>query len=232
MESFDHSAHAPIALPPAPRTGPDLREELQLWHAGFRCIAGIDEVGRGALAGPVVAAAVVLPPPAQLPPGMWAIDDSKQVPPARREQLCGLICDVALATGVGHVSAADIDHMGIAAATRQAMQQAVMAIQRRGHHVDFLLIDFLTLSLPLPQKGIVKGDRHSLSIAAASIVAKVTRDRLMVELADTYPGYGFAQHKGYGTAAHRQALEQLGPCAEHRRSFSPISQPPLWGVTV
>ncbi len=209
------------------RTRPDLREEMHLWQAGFAGIAGIDEVGRGALAGPVVAAAVVLPPHHPLPSGMWEIDDSKRVPPRQRQQLCALIQDVALATGVGSIGASQIDRIGIVTATRQAMQLALAAIQSAGHVVDFLLIDFLTLNLPLPQKGIVKGDRYSLSIAAASIVAKVTRDRLMTELAATYPAYGFERHKGYGTAAHCQALNQFGPCAEHRRSFAPVSQLPL-----
>lgn len=215
---------------PTLRTKPDLSEETHLWQAGFVCIAGIDEVGRGALAGPVVAAAVVLPPHRPLPAAMSAVDDSKRVPPQQRQQLYTLIQDVALATGTGLVSAKQIDRIGIVAATRQAMQQAVAVVQRAGHTVDYLLIDFLTLDLALPQKGIVKGDCHSLSIAAASIVAKVTRDRLMTELATIYPEYGFAQHKGYGTAAHRQALDWFGPCAEHRRSFAPVSQLTLpWG---
>lgn len=215
---------APTRRRPTTRSRPDLHEEQDLWQAGFACIAGIDEVGRGALAGPVVAAAVVLPPPPQLPPGIWAVDDSKQLPARRRLQLCALILGVAVATGIGRVSAAEIDRAGIVGATRQAMVEAVAAIQRRGHTIDYLLIDFLTLDLALPQKGIVKGDTRSLSIAAASIVAKVTRDRWMDELAAVYPEYGFEQHKGYGTAAHRQALDRFGPCAEHRRSFSPVSQ--------
>ena len=107
------------------------------------------------------------------------------------------------------------------------MALAVADIQHLGHAVDYLLIDFLTLNLPLPQQGIVKGDCRSISIAAASIVAKVTRDRLMIELAAVYQGYGFEQHKGYGTAAHREAIARLGPCAEHRHSFAPVSQLPL-----
>ncbi len=206
---------------------PDLTEEERLWQAGYVCVAGLDEVGRGALAGPVVAAAVVLPPRTTFPAAVWAINDSKQVSPAQRQQLFGLVQQVALATGIGLVSAPQIDRMGIAAATRQAMHVAVAEIQQQGHAVDYLLIDFLTLELPLPQAGLVKGDCRSLSIAAASIVAKVTRDRLMVNLAGPYPGYGFEQHKGYGTAAHRAAIARLGPCAEHRRSFSPVSQLPL-----
>lgn len=222
MSSNSGRASAQPLLPK--RTRPGLNEEQHLWQAGFVCVAGIDEVGRGALAGPVVAAAVVLPSQTELPPDMWTVDDSKQVPPRRRQQLCTLIQETALATGTGLVSAAQIDHVGIVAATRQAMVQAITEIQLHGFAVDFLLIDFLTLNLPLPQKGIVRGDSHSLSIAAASIVAKVTRDRWMDELANVFPAYGFEQHKGYATAAHRQALEQFGPCAEHRRSFSPVSQ--------
>jgi ribonuclease HII len=206
------------------RSRPDLREEQHLWQAGFACVAGIDEVGRGALAGPVVAAAVVLPSQSQLPAEMWTVDDSKQVPPRRRQRLSTLIQEVSVTTATGLVSAAEIDRVGIVAATRQAMVQAVTEIWQAGFAVDYLLIDFLTLDLPLPQQGIVRGDSHSLSIAAASIVAKVTRDRWMDELATVFPAYGFEQHKGYATAAHRQALDRYGPCAEHRRSFSPVSQ--------
>ncbi len=215
------------ARPPAAPARPDLAEEKRLWQTGYTSVAGIDEVGRGALAGPVVAAAVVLPPNVALPSSLGAINDSKQVPARQRNELAAMIRDVAQAVGVGLVSASQIDRMGIAAATRQAMALAVADVQHHGHAVDYLLIDFLTLNLPLPQQGIVKGDCRSISIAAASIVAKVTRDRLMTELAAVYRGYGFDQHKGYGTAAHREAIARLGPCAEHRYSFAPVSQLPL-----
>lgn len=215
--------------PPAAHSRPTLAEEQCLWQAGYASVAGIDEVGRGALAGPVVAAAVVLPNNAALPSALGAINDSKQVPARQRTELAAMIRDVALAVGVGLVSAPHIDRIGIAAATRQAMTLAVTDIQHHGCTVDYLLIDFLTLDLPLPQQGIVKGDCRSISIAAASIVAKVTRDRLMTELAEVYHGYGFDQHKGYGTAAHREAIARLGPCAEHRRSFAPVSKLPLLG---
>jgi ribonuclease HII len=200
----------------------NLAFELALWGEGFRAIAGIDEVGRGALAGPVVAAAVILPPDLlAVSPLVGRVDDSKMLTPKQREALCGEIASVAIAVGVGRCEACDIDAWGIVPATRQAMARALAAL---ACPPDFLLLDFMTLPDPrCPQRGIPHGDALSLSIAAASIVAKVTRDRWMREQEASYPGYGFTQHKGYATAAHREAISRLGPCAIHRMSFAPLS---------
>jgi ribonuclease HII len=196
--------------------------EAELWSAGYRVVAGVDEVGRGPWAGPVVAAAVILPPePAALAPLLGHVDDSKRLTALQRENSFNVIQQVALAIGVGRVEAGAIDRIGIAAATKQAMRQALDLL---APHPDFVLLDFLTLpDLLLPQRGVPHGDAHSLSVAAASVVAKVTRDRWMVEQEAIYPGYGFARHKGYGTAEHRAALVRLGPCVLHRLSFAPLA---------
>lgn len=200
---------------------PSLREELALWTQGYSHIAGLDEAGRGAWAGPVVAAAVILPSgDPQLGQALDSVRDSKQLSPRQREMLYERIRTVAVAIGVGVVSPQDIDALGIVPATRRAM---VTAVAQLSPPPDFLLIDALQLAeLPLPQKSIIKGDALCLSIAAASIIAKVTRDRLLVAFEATYPGYGFARHKGYGTRQHRAALHHLGPCHIHRRSYAPV----------
>lgn len=195
-------------------------EEKRLAEQGYRFIAGIDEVGRGPLAGPVVAAAVILPPDLDAP---WLplVRDSKQLTPKRRELLFPLIGEVAIAIGVGHTPPEVIDAHGIMKATRIAMCSAVKLLSP---FPDFLLIDFLTLSeLSLPQRGIVKGDSRCLSIACASIIAKVTRDRLMVALDELYPEYGFARHKGYATREHLSNLRRFGACPIHRKCFSPVT---------
>jgi ribonuclease HII len=196
--------------------------EADLWTAGYRAIAGVDEVGRGPWAGPVVAAAVILPPdPDALTPLLGQVDDSKRLASSERERLFNPIQYLALATGIGRVEPGAIDRVGIAAATRQAMRQALAALAVQP---DFVLLDYLTLpDLPLPQRGVPHGDALSLSIAAASIVAKVTRDRWMIEQEMNYPGYGFARHKGYGTTEHHTALVRLGPCELHRLSFAPMA---------
>ena len=193
--------------------------ELELWTAGWRAVAGVDEVGRGALAGPVVAAAVILPPDtAALGRLLGRVDDSKRLTPRQREMLYGEITGLALAVGVGRCEAPDIDRWGIAPATRRAMSLALAALRVPP---DYVLLDFVTLpDLVCAQKGIPHGDALSLSIAAASIIAKVTRDHWMVEQEGAYPGYGFDRHKGYGTTFHRESLERLGPCALHRMSFA------------
>ncbi len=182
----------------------------------------MDEAGRGAWAGPVVAAAVIVPPataPFLLRAG---VRDSKQLTPAQRSQLYEIICQAAEAVGVGIVPPAVIDEVGIVPATRQAMGEA---IARLIPSPDHLLIDFMGLpDVDVPQRAIVHGDSRCLSIAAASIIAKVTRDRLMIALDAEYPGYGFARHKGYGTPAHRQALAERGLCPAHRRTYGPIRQ--------
>jgi ribonuclease HII len=203
--------------------GPDLlREEMSLYAQGYRLIAGLDEAGRGSWAGPVVAGAVILPLNG---PGLRIrleeVRDSKQLTSEERERLYDLVWATALAVNVGCVSPAYIDEWGIVPATRRAMFLAVAGLSPSP---DFLLIDFLRLpTVDIPQKGIAKGDALSLSIAAASIVAKVTRDRLMVELEDEYPGYGLARHKGYGTPQHRTALARLGPSPIHRLSYAPVA---------
>ncbi len=203
---------------------PHLEYELQLSRQGYRLIAGVDEAGRGALAGPVVAAAVILPlaSPAELLATLREVRDSKVLTPAHRERLFELIHRVALAVGVAAVSPRLIDVLGIAPASRLAMRNAV---QRLTLPPDFLLVDGFPLPLlAAPQRAIVRGDRQCLSIAAASIIAKVSRDRMMVALDARYPGYGLARHKGYGTQAHRAALIERGPTPVHRFSYAPVRQ--------
>jgi ribonuclease HII len=200
---------------------PDLSEEMELHSRGHRLIAGLDEAGRGSWAGPVVAGAVILPLDRPLlDKDLEGVRDSKRLTAKRREHLYEVIEGIALALGVGIVTPDVIDEVGIVPATRQAMLEAVLKLPVKP---DFLLIDFLSIpSLSIPQKAIKGGDEKSLSIAAASIVAKVRRDRLMAELDEIYPGYGFARNKGYGTAFHREALLSLGPSPIHRFSFRVI----------
>lgn len=201
------------SLPPAP----DLSFESALWASGCLRVAGIDEAGRGALAGPVAAAAVILPPDPALASRLEGVRDSKQMTPAERETCAVRIRQAALAWGVGLASAQEIDALGILPATLLAAQRALLALADPPQH---LLLDFIRLpAVPLPQTPLIKGDARSLSIAAASILAKTARDRLLCELDALYPAYGFAAHKGYGTRRHRHALERLGPCEIHRRSF-------------
>ena len=201
---------------------PDLAQETRLWQAGYGAIAGVDEAGRGALAGPVVAGAVVLPKGVALA-GIWAeVRDSKLLSPARREGMVTAIHSAAAGWAVGEASAQEIDAIGIAPATRLAMQRAIGGLPARP---DYLLLDWVRLAtVNLPQESFTKGDRRIVSIAAASILAKVHRDRLLVELDRSYPGYGFASHKAYGAASHLAAITARGPCPEHRRSFSPMRQ--------
>ncbi len=183
---------------------------------GFSAIAGVDEAGRGPWAGPVVAAAVVLNPD-DFPDGL---NDSKKLTEARREALFDAIHACAH-VGIGIADEAKIDELNILHASLAAMADAVENLPAAA---DFALIDGNKLApLPCPGKTVVKGDGKSLSIAAASIIAKVTRDRMMRDLAETYPGYGFERHKGYGTAQHQSALAELGPCPHHRKSFAPIA---------
>ena len=200
---------------------PDLSEERKLWARGRTRVTGLDEAGRGAWAGPVVAAAVILPPDLpDLRKALEPVRDSKLLTPHQRDVCYDLVLGHALACGVGSVPAGEIDRVGIVPATREAMRQAIQALPSAP---DYLLIDFLTLpQVPVPQRAIPKGDVRSLSIAAASIVAKVTRDRWMISLDERVPGYGLAQHKGYGTPQHLAALHLLGPTWHHRHSFAPI----------
>jgi ribonuclease HII len=211
----------------ATKSRPDFTQEQRCWQAGHRHVAGIDEAGRGALAGPVVAAAVIPPYTASLS-GIWAeVCDSKQLLAHQREALAEQIKAEATAWGVGMVDAATIDQIGIAAATREAMRQAILGLTPAA---DFLLLDWVKLpQVNLPQHSQSKADQTMVSVAAASILAKVHRDQHMLELHQQYPVYQFAAHKGYGTAAHRAAIRQYGPCPIHRLSFAPLAQQPtLW----
>ena len=202
-----------------PQGPPTFVEEEMLAAQGFRRVAGIDEAGRGPLAGPVVAAAVILPHGFDAP-WLGMVRDSKQLSGATRDLLYGHICEAALSVGVGLCDSMTIDRRGIVAATRLAMKQAVHQLRPSA---ESLLIDYVSLpEVRLPQKAITHGDGLCLSIACASIVAKVTRDRMMVELDGVYPGYGFRKHKGYGTPEHFGRLRKLGPCPIHRRSFQPV----------
>ncbi len=199
---------------------PTLLQERQLWGDGFERLAGLDEAGRGALAGPVVAAAAILPFSCAQE-GVWAaVQDSKLIAPPRREELSEQIQAQAADWKLGEASAAEIDAIGIAPATRLAMRRAVLALDPPPDH---LLIDWVQLrSLNIPQRSFTKGDQLVVSIAAASILAKVHRDRLLCQLHKTYPEYGFAGHKGYGAQAHLAAIARFGPCPAHRRSFAPM----------
>lgn len=207
---------------------PDLTLETAVFlQQHLLYIAGVDEAGRGALAGPVVAAAVILPlDDANLLTTLAGVNDSKQLTSRQREALFTRITQCALAYGIGQAEAAVVDEIGIMSATRRAMQQAIAQLRPKA---EFLLIDgrIRLQNNPLPQQAVVRGDGKSLSIAAASILAKVTRDQLMIELDRLYPVYGFAQHKGYGTAAHLAALATHGPCPLHRHTFAPMKRPLL-----
>jgi ribonuclease HII len=197
---------------------PDLSFELELWKAGVPYIVGIDEAGRGALAGPVAAGAVILPPEEEITRYLHGVRDSKQLIAAKREQARKKILQYAASWGVGFATAEEIDQIGILPATRLAACRALEALTLRPMH---LLLDYLFLpEIAIPQTALIKGDCRSLSIAAASILAKTSRDRHMQELDLSYPGYGFAVHKGYGTQAHRLALLRLGACPVHRASFT------------
>jgi ribonuclease HII len=200
---------------------PNLDEEFKLRATGHAHVAGIDEAGRGAWAGPVCAAAVVLPlDRSDLPDLLAGVRDSKQLRAARREALLPRILEVADAVGIGWASSAEVDELGVVAATRRAMACAVTGLNGQA---DALLIDHVRLpDVALPQRAFPKADIRCLSVAAASIVAKVNRDRLMAALDESLPGYGFASHKGYGTPAHQQALKRLGPSPVHRLSWQPI----------
>ncbi|MCE2456640.1 MAG: ribonuclease HII [Dehalococcoidia bacterium] len=206
--------------------GPDVEFEAQFHRQGYRHVAGLDEVGRGCLAGPVTAGAVILP----LNPHPSLTDvvrNSKQLSARQREDAYEVIVESALAHSTGWTSPAEIDRIGIVPSTRLAMRRA---LSRLSPSADSLLIDALSLhSINLPQKSIIRGDSKSLSIAAASIVAKVERDTLMGRISEDYPDFGFESHKGYGTQRHLDAIRQFGPCAEHRMSFRPLNQAPQMG---
>jgi ribonuclease HII len=200
---------------------PTLELEQKAHREGYRQIAGLDEAGRGSWAGPVAAAAVILPlGQPNLKQLLAGVRDSKTLSAQQREALLPQICQVAHGVGVGFCSAAEIDEIGIVPATRRAMR---LALSELAFIPDFLLIDGLGLpTLNIHQAPVIKGDAISLSIAAASIVAKVYRDYWMIAQDLEYEGYGFAAHKGYGTRQHQAALDRLGPCRIHRFSFSPL----------
>jgi ribonuclease HII len=206
----------------AAQPGPTLDGERIWWAHGVRHIAGVDEVGRGALAGPLIAAAVILPPCGDI--GLVKLDgvtDSKLQTPAQREHWCGVIEAEALAIGIGVVESCELDEVGLGPANRLAMERAVFGLPIEP---EVVFLDAAVTELSMPQIGLIDGDALCLSIAAASIVAKVTRDRIMVQLDLIENRYGFAAHKGYGTISHLAALRTHGPCAAHRRCFAPVTE--------
>jgi len=195
--------------------------EEQAWQSGFKFVAGLDEVGRGCLAGPVVAGACILDPSKELPKGL---NDSKQVAAAQRTEIAAQLKEICIAYAIGSVCAEDIDRINILEATKLAMRLAIAELRPAA---DFLLIDALDLKgVGIPQKGIIKGDSISASIAAASILAKTYRDELMAAYEPQYPGYGFAENAGYGTRHHLNALRDNGACPIHRKTFRGVLPKP------
>jgi ribonuclease HII len=195
---------------------PNLRHERKLWREGLIAIAGLDEAGVGPMAGPVIAAAVIFEPETFIK----GVNDSKQLNPGQREELFGRIQERAVAVGIGSASHGEVDELNIFWATMMASRRAILSLAHVPQHV---LVDGRSIrELKLPQTIIIGGDRKSFSIAAASIIAKVTRDRMMLEYDRQFPAYGFAQHKGYCTPEHFAVLDQLGPSPLHRLSFAPV----------
>ncbi len=206
----------PLKLPPAP----DFVLEARLWDLGYPYVAGIDEAGRGALAGPVAVGALIFPANPKLPAELNGVNDSKVMSPAQRAYWAERIQASALAWQVGYAQVEEIDELGIVPAVHLAARRALAALSISP---EILITDYLVLpGYPLPQISLVKGDARSLSVAAASILAKTARDALLHDLGVRYPGYGFGRHKGYGTASHRAALHRLGPSQVHRQSFRPV----------
>ena len=201
---------------------PDWSLETELWRRSVSLVAGVDEAGRGALAGPVVAAAVILPPGAHFP-----FRDSKALSARQREELAGLVREVALAYAVGVATALEVDSLNVLGATRLAARRAVAELTPPA---GGLVTDYLKLGLELPEVAVARGDARSYQIAAASILAKTERDAYMRELEDRYPAYGFSRHKGYGAPEHLRALERLGACEEHRTTFAPVAQRALFAT--
>lgn len=203
----------------------DLVEPLQeLWDSGQMLIAGADEVGRGPLAGPVMAACVIMP----RDPLVYGVYDSKQVSAAKRQRLADEIREAAVAVGIGSADPAEIDDVGISEAARMAFRRSIEAMIRQlGHDPDYLFTDSVKLDCPFPVTSMIRADQHVYPVAAASIVAKVARDALMTEgYAKQYPQYGFEKHKGYGTAEHRRAIIEYGDLPVHRKSF--LTHLPAW----
>jgi ribonuclease HII len=208
---------------------PDLRWERAFWSAGLRRVGGVDEVGRGAMAGPLVAAAVVFPAAEgwalrRLKAAIDGVRDSKMLSPEQRVTLLGTIERIAVAVGIGVVPVAEIDALGLGPANRIAMERAVFNLDI---DVDALVIDACVVDLSCPQSGLIDGDALSASVAAASIVAKVTRDRMMIALGQEEPRYGFERHKGYCSELHQARLAEHGPCMHHRHCFAPVAR---WDV--
>ncbi len=193
--------------------------EDEIHSKGFQLIAGIDEAGRGPLAGPVVAGAVILPKDFLL----LGLNDSKQLSEKRRSEFFDFIVEHAIATSTGIVTAQEIDEINIYEATKLAMQRAISNL---ACSPGFLLIDAMKISTSIPSESIIKGDARSNSIAAASVIAKVTRDRMMLQYAQQYPNYSFEKHMGYGTREHFDAIHKFGPCPIHRMTFAPLNQFP------
>jgi ribonuclease HII len=211
----------PACLPPTPQ----INFEQALWAQGIIWVGGIDEAGRGAWAGPVAAAVVVLPNDAGIAQILTGVRDSKQMMPAQRTYWAQVIKNAAQAWAVGFAACQEIDSLGILPATRLAAQRSLLLLSKSPDH---LLLDYITLpAVRISQTPLVKGDARSLTIACASVLAKTARDACLVEMDALYPGYGFSAHKGYGTARHRAALQRLGPCPEHRLSFSPLKATPF-----
>lgn len=210
MENFELRADRPVWT-----IGFDFEDMARL--DGFSSIAGIDEVGRGCIAGPVVAAACILDPNRPMPEGL---DDSKKLDPGKRESIAEQLRSECLAYAIGEIDADEIDRINILEATRKAMLSAIESLDPPP---DFLLIDAVVLKhCPIPQRAIIKGDSISASIAAASILAKVYRDELMTRMDAEFPGYGFAEHKGYGCRSHYAAIDTLGACPIHRKTFKGV----------
>ena len=197
------------------------RYEREARQLGWMRIAGLDEAGRGSLCGPVVAAAVILNPRRRI----VGLDDSKKLPAERRTELAARIRQHALTWAIAEVDSTRIDAWNIYQASRQAM---VAAVSQLHPSPDYLLLDAIELDLPIEQRALIHGDARSVSIAAASILAKTARDQIMVELDDLYPQYGFAQHKGYGTPEHLEALKRFGPTPIHRFSYAPVREARCW----
>ncbi len=195
-----------------------LRYEKELYLQGYKAIVGIDEVGRGPLAGPVVAACVALPKNCKIK----GLNDSKKIPKSKHKVIYQAILEKALGIGVGIMDNQVIDQVNIYEATKLAMIEALSNLSGQVTQADYLLIDAMKLDVPISQQSIIKGDANSLSIAAASIVAKVTRDQMMVDFDEQFPGYGFAQNAGYGTKEHLEGLHKYGVLSIHRKTFEPI----------
>lgn len=203
----------------------DLREEKKLWRQGYELVAGIDEAGRGPLAGPVIASAVIVLSPKINKPLFKLVKDSKKLSAKQRETAFQILTqDPQIIFGIGQVSEKIIDKINIFEATKLAMQKAIQALSKKTKKTpDFLVLDGLhKINLPIEQKPLVKADAKIFSCASASIIAKVTRDRLMDKMHKKYPQYGFIMHKGYGTKQHLRAIKKHGPCKIHRQTFAPI----------